>query len=60
MNLVIGGKYNWRHQKERLIYIGHDYSNGLWHQFTLVGSPNNDVWCEVREADLEHFEETSE
>ena len=59
MKLVIGGKYNWRHQKERLVYLGIGVSNGLWHQFALVDSPN-DVWCEVREADLEHFEETRE
>ena len=57
MNLVIGGKYNWRHQKERLVYLGKALSNGWWHQFALVDSPNN-VWCEVRSADLEMFEET--
>ena len=60
MNLVIGGKYNWRHQKERLVYRGVALSNGCWwYQFALVDSPSV-VWCEVREADLKHFEETRE
>jgi len=59
MKLVVGGKYNWKNQKERLVYIGCEMSNGLWYQFALTASPM-DVWCEVREADLEHFEETSE
>ena len=59
MNLVIGGKYNWRYQKERLVYLGKSLSNGWLHRFALVDSPNV-IWCEVREADLEHFEETSE
>jgi hypothetical protein len=59
MNLVIGGKYNWRYQKERLVYLGKEHSNGWWHQFALVDSPSV-VWCEVRESDLASFEETRE
>jgi len=58
-DLVIGGKYNWRFQKERLVYLGKSLSNGWWHQFALVDSPNK-VWCEVRDSDLEFFEETRE
>ena len=56
-DLVIGGKYNWRYQKERLVYLGKQFVNGWWHQFALVDSPNV-IWCEVRGADLEMFEET--
>ena len=58
MNMVIGNKYNWKYQPERLIYIGHNFSgNGKWHQFALVDFPD-EVWCEVLTADLEMFEET--
>jgi hypothetical protein len=57
MQFVIGEKYNWKGQKERLIYMGRAMSNGWWHQFALVDKPSV-VWCEVREADLESFEET--
>jgi hypothetical protein len=59
MKLVIGGKYNWRNQDERLVYLGKALSNGWWHQFALVDSPDN-VWCEVRDSELEFFEETAE
>lgn len=54
----IGGKYNWKGQPERLIYIGHNYSgNGYWHQFAKVESPDV-VWCEVVTADLHMIEPT--
>ncbi len=57
---VIGGKYNWKGQLERLVYLGHNWSgNGYWHQFAMVGTPDV-VWCEVLTADLMHFEETTE
>lgn len=52
--MKIGGKYNWKHQKERLIYIG---TWGVWHQFALVDEPDQ-VWCEVLESDLDMIEET--
>jgi len=56
--MEIGGRYNWRNQPERLIYLGHNWSgNGFWHQFALVEEPEN-VWCEVLDSDLESFEET--
>lgn len=53
-----GGRYNWRGQPERLIYIGHNWSgNGYWHQFELVDKPGV-VWCEVLDSDLPSIEET--
>lgn len=56
--LKIGGRYNWLSQRERLIYIGRNWSgNGYWHQFEKVGAPGI-VWCEVTDADLRHFEPT--
>jgi hypothetical protein len=56
--LRVGGKYNWQHQKERLVYMGMcEPRNGRWHQFALVEKPDA-VWCEVRDSDLAHFEET--
>ena len=55
----IGGKYNWKGQFERLVYLGHNWSgNGYWHQFAKVESPDV-VWCEVLESDLHFFEETT-
>lgn len=33
--------------------------NGRWYQFALVDEPNK-VWCKVRKADLDMFEETVE
>ena len=57
--MEIGGRYNWRNQPERLIYLGKNWSgNGFWHQFALVDEPET-VWCEVLDSDLEHFEETT-
>lgn len=50
----VGGRYNWRNQPERLIYLGR---NGVWHQFAKVDAPSV-VWCEVLAADLVRFEET--
>lgn len=56
----IGGRYNWKGQLERLIYMGKNWSgNGYWHQFSLVGSPD-EVWCEVKDSDLDSFEMTRE
>ena len=58
--MVIGGKYNWVNQSEKLIYIGYNYSgNGLWHQFVKVDSPDV-VWCEVLPYDLRMIEETKD
>jgi hypothetical protein len=57
-NFKIGGKYNWKGQPERLVYMGRNWSgNGYWNQFAKVEYPTI-VWCEVLDADLKHFEET--
>ena len=55
---IIGHRYNWKFQKERLVYLGRALSNGWWYQFALLGDPKAAVWCEVREADLHMFEES--
>lgn len=56
--MVIGGRYNWKHQPERLVYIGRNWSgNGYWHQFEKVDAPGR-VWCEVLDSDLQMLEET--
>lgn len=56
--MVKGQKYNWKHQTEKLIYLGHNGSgNGYWHQFALVETPHK-VWCEVLTADLHLLEKT--
>lgn len=48
------GRYNWKHQTVKLIYIGR---KGIWHQFVKVEEPRI-VWCEVRTEDLHQLEET--
>jgi hypothetical protein len=56
-----GGRYNWRNQPERLIYMGTAQYPGdrrTWHQFAKVESPDV-VWSEVLESDLQSFEETA-
>jgi hypothetical protein len=56
--LKVGGRYNWRNQSERLVYMGLcEPRNGRWHQFALVGKPS-EVWCEVLDSDLPSIEET--
>ncbi len=56
--MKIGGRYNWKSQHERLVYLGNNWSgNSYWHQFALVESPEK-VWCEVRDSDLHMLEET--
>lgn len=57
MNFIIGKRYNWKHQRERLVYMGPAVSNGIWHQFAKVETPDK-CWCEVRFEDLVSFEET--
>ena len=57
--LKIGGRYNWRGQAERLIYVGKNWSgNGYWHQFEKIDNPG-EVWCEVLESDLDMLVETA-
>lgn len=57
--LVIGGRYNFVHQKERIAYIG---ACGRWHQFAKIDSDGNYcdflVWCEILDSDLSMIEET--
>jgi hypothetical protein len=56
---IIGNRYNWIGQPERLVYLGRNWcGDGMWHQFAKVDDPNQRVWCEVVDADLEHFEIT--
>lgn len=56
MEMVVGNKYNWKHQSERLVYLGRA---GLWNQFARVEAPT-EVWCEVLNLDLHRLEETKE
>lgn len=56
--LRIGGRYNWKNQSERLVYVGRNLSGkGRWHQFEKIGEPGR-VWCEVLTEDLHMLEET--
>lgn len=60
MNLILGGRYNWKGQTERLIFMGRKrYGYVLWNQFARIEYPDM-VWCEVPDDDLECFEETKE
>lgn len=57
--MKIGGKYNWKGQIERLIFLGKNWSgNGYWNQFAKIEKPN-EVWCEVLDSDLHMIEETA-
>lgn len=58
--LKIGGRYNWKNQPERLVYLGYNWSgNGFWHQFEKVDEPGI-VWCEIKDYQLPQIEETVE
>jgi hypothetical protein len=52
--MVRGGRYNWKNQPDRLIYLG---KKGGWHQFKKIGD-SREVWCEVLDEDLPSLEET--
>lgn len=56
LGLKVGGKYNWKNQQERLVYMG---QLGCWYQFALVSEPEK-VWCEVLLSDLRMIESSSE
>ncbi|HET7155910.1 MAG TPA: hypothetical protein VFI87_11145 [Hyphomicrobiaceae bacterium] len=57
-NIVIGGRYNWKNQPERLVYMGLcEPRNGRWHQFAKVEDPAV-CWSEVTDDDLSSFEVT--
>lgn len=49
-----GGKWNWKVQPERLIYLG---KQGCWHLFAKIENPEK-IWCEVTDNDLHMLEET--
>ena len=55
-DLIRGGKYNWKSQPERLVYIGVNLT-GMWHRFAKVDTPHI-VWCEVLAEDLHMMERT--
>ena len=59
LELKRGGRYNWRNQPERLVYVGQNPAprQSQWHQFELVDRPGT-VWCEVLDCDLHMLEET--
>ena len=54
MVLIIGNKYNFINQKERLVYLGRSMG---WHQFAKVENPQ-DVCIELTDCDLHLIEET--
>lgn len=57
--MKMGGRYNWKNQPERLVYIGRSRAPGqsYWHQFEKVDEPGV-VWCEVLDFDLHRIEAT--
>ena len=56
--MVVGEKYNFKNQPERLVYLGKNWSgNGYWHQFAKVDEPNI-VWSEMQDSDLGMIERT--
>jgi len=56
--LVVGGRYHWQGQPERLIYLGLDVS-GRRYQFSRVEYPEI-VWIEVSPNYLHLIVETEE
>lgn len=54
MILVRRGKYNFKLQQERLVYLG---KFGGWHQFAKVEADYT-VWSELLDCDLHLIEET--
>lgn len=56
--MVKGNVYNFRHQADRLVYLGRNWSgNGYWHQFKKIGD-RRPVWAEMLDADLHRLEES--
>jgi hypothetical protein len=56
----LNGRYNWKYQPERLVYVGRAHYPGDrrdWFQFEKVDKPG-EVWCEVLDSDLPSFEQT--
>jgi hypothetical protein len=61
-DLVIKGKYNFKHQQERLEFVGFtmDCRDQFWGQFKKVGDDDQEIWAELLESDLWMIEETKE
>lgn len=62
MELEKGGRYRWKNQPERLIYLGRARYPGdsrPWYQFAKVEQPDV-VWSEVMEYELRFLKETNE
>lgn len=56
--MIKGNRYNFKGQKEQLIYMGYNHSgNWMCHQFALVNTPDK-VWSEIRDDELHLIEET--
>lgn len=56
--LKVNDRYNWKHQPERLVFIGKRRYPGdrrYWYQFENVDYPGI-VWCEIIESDLDCLE----
>ena len=51
MNLETGNKYKWKHETQRLVYVG---KCGVWYQFALENT--DELWCEVLQQDLSIME----
>lgn len=60
-DLQLEGRYNFKGQGEKLVYIGSRRYAGdcrTWYQFAKVENPYK-VWCELLEADLHMLEKTT-
>lgn len=55
-SLKIGGRYNFKLQPERLMYVG---NFGPWHQFTKIGDSAS-VWVELLGPEICLLEETAD
>ena len=53
-SLEIGGRYNFKLQPERLVYVG---KKSAWHQFTRIGY-DAFIWCELLGPEICLLEET--
>ena len=53
---VIGNKYKWKGQSDKLVYLGYNFDGGWWHQFALVNKPDV-IWCEVTGKELHLLED---
>lgn len=54
--MKVGGKYNFKYQDAKLIYLGKE---GSWNQFARIDVPEK-VWAECLDSDLHMLEETKE